>query len=540
MTGGEAGWGASRAPKVSRPLDWVLTRVCAALAEAMAELEAEAERLDAKDEEVSEALGEARRRLKTYGALYDRWGWVPVYGRYVWHKVHSAKVAFSSLKAEISSLRHKANDVRRRLTKASISYDMLVVLGQREYCVPDPMPERTQRFLRRFERVQKEGTLQENVYHLAGDLSEILGDWAAASLLFLQAQKKTVSSSDETEIKESSLVYDKSKGMFVESSGGYVKPVAHSQVLHRIYLPIPRNWEARAVQAGARIDESTVAHVMSRVWVSFHEYEDFEEYLPKSYRKVPPELDFEELHIRFGGQEFRFDHRQEAAIEKHMAVRQGWRCILCGSYGGLVWDWVSDPKHSAASKPLVLRPQWQYRRYGDTNIGVAELADVLLICRDCDLAFDIERLRGMLVGKSEKLIERAMTHVHKRRMMLLRCEDGGLSLRQAALAAHFGRMASLTGWVLDFSGWSERLEPLRDGVVAPETIPIAGIPILSSSGEVLVEETPLEQVVRRLTANGGAATSAAPSIHPAPDMLGSEWAATPSQGGDAPVAPLSP
>lgn len=496
--------GSSSSPSVvsasNRPLDWVLTEICGHLAADLAELEAKASEHERLEDEASEALGDIRRRVRQLGARHETWWWVPFHGRRLARDLQAARARASSVRAELLALRRATDETRKRIAQASLSYEMLLMLGQRDYCVPDPMPARTQRFLRRFEEARRQERLRSQIHKFAGDVSEILGDWAAASLLFLQRRDGAASSEEHgQEERETSLVFDKGRGVYVETTGGYVRRSATTHSLHRIYLPIPRAWEAKAVAAGARIDDSTVNHVMSRVWVSFHEYESFEEYTPLVYRKTPPELDFEELHLQFGGKEFSFAAEQRALLRKDMEAKQGSRCVLCGSYGGLVWDWVKDARSDMSLEPLTFRFQWRYRRHHDTDVGVAELADLLLICRDCDIAFHESRLRQLVANKDPKLADRALSHLHKRRLMLSRCESETLAVRQKEMAEHLARMAGMSSWVVDLESMVRRFPVLGDGVIADETLPLSGAPIISSAGEVLVPARSVDMVAEGLS-----------------------------------------
>lgn len=490
----------------NRPLDWVLTEICGQLAADLAEMETKAGESGRLEEEAAEALGEARRRVRFLGSRYDRWWWIPLHGRSLARALQAERAKLSSAKAELLALRRMTDDLRKQIAQASLSYEMLLMLCQRDYCVPDPMPARTKRFLRRFEEAKREGRLRDQIHVFAGDVSEILGDWAAASLLFLQRRDGGAAAEGVEPVteRESSLVFDKERGAYVETHGGYVQRSSAAHSLHRIYLPIPRSWEAKAVAAGARIDDSTVNNVMSRVWVGFQDYENFEDYVPLAYRKAPPELDFEELHLQFAGREFALAPEQSGRLRKDLGGRQGSRCVLCGSYGGLVWDWLRDARSGAFSDPLTLRYQWRYRVHEQSaDVGVAELLDVLLICRDCDMAFDEARLRRLIADKDPKLVEKALGHLHKRRLMLLRCESETLAARQRELAGHFMRMADMSSWVIDLGELARRHPFLSEGVIADEVFPVAGVPIVSTMGELLSPERDVAAIVMGFRASPG-------------------------------------
>ena len=473
----------SSRPLPNRPLDWVLSIICAEMARNIAEMEESLARHEHKEEENFDVLADVRRRVRDAQARYERWRWVPVLNRRLHTVWMNAREPLKKIKDEIQRGRRETDDIRKSLAKTVISYDMLIMLGQREYSVPDPMPLRTKNFLRRFEDLNRRGLVQENIHELASALSEILGDWAAASLLYIQS-KKSIIVSENTEERESYLLFDKSRGTFVETQEGYIKHSANNYVMHRIYLPVPRSWETKMVRDGASIDDSAVNHVMSRVWIGFTDYERFEPYLPRSYRKVPPDLDFESLRIDMGGRFFAFSKHQRDMAIKEMGERQGWRCSLCGSYGGLVWDRLRDMRSAEMSEPLVLRPQWKFRRV-DNDIAVAELTDLLLICRDCDLSFETGRLESLLRGKDGALVDRVRVHVHRRRMMLLRCEETVLAARERALEQHLLSFAGISRWIIDLSHLPEFSSVFKDGIVAPEDSLIAGLPVLSEDGEEL-------------------------------------------------------
>jgi len=484
------------APVAGRPLDWILSIICSGMAREIAGMEERLSWHERHEEENFDALADARRRVRDAQERFERWRWVPLLGGRLHLVLARAREPLRRIKEQIQKERREADDIRKALTKTTISYDMLIMLGEREYSVPDPMPARTKRFLRRFEELNARGAVQENIHELASDLSEILGDWAAASLLYLQS-RKLAAPAEEREEKESSLLFDKARGTFVETQAGYVKPIAQNHVMRRIYLPVPRRWEAKMVQAGASIDDSTVNHVMSRVWVGFSEYEKFESYLPRSYRKIPPDLDFESLNVEVDGKPFSFSRRQRQQAIKEMGERQGWRCSLCGSYGGLVWDRLRDMRSSEMAEPLVLRPQWKYM-LRDGATGIAELSDLMLICRDCDLAFDDENLERLLVGKDSSLVQRVREHVHRRRMMLLRCEDSVLASRMQALREHLRKFSQVGTWVFELSRLSQLAPAFKDGIVADENFPVAGAPIVSEEGETLVSKRGLEDLLRQM------------------------------------------
>ena len=495
MTEGAAGerMNPSSGPLPSRPLDWVLTIICAGLARNIAEMEEALARHENKEEENLDILADVRRRVRDVQARYERWRWVPFLNRSLHAALMNAREPLKRIKDEIQRSRREADDIRKSLAKTVISYDMLIMLGQREYSVPDPMPLRTKNFLRRFDELNRSGLVQENIHELASALSEILGDWAAASLLYIQSKKPIISVENEEE-RESCLVFDKARGRFVETQAGYVKSITNNYVMRRIYLPVPRSWEAKMVQAGASIDDSAVNHVMSRVWIGFTDYERFEPHLPRSYRKVPPDLDFEALEIDMGGRSFAFSKHQRNRAIKEMGERQGWRCSLCGSYGGLVWDRLRDMRSAEMSEPLVLRPQWKFRLVNN-DTAVAELTDLLLICRDCDLAFETGRLESLLRGKDGALAERVRVHVHRRRMMLLRCEETFLAAREKALERHLLSFAGVSQWILDLSRLPEFSSVFKDGIVAPEESLIVGLPILSEDGEELHPARSLDDIL---------------------------------------------
>jgi hypothetical protein len=238
---------------------------------------------------------------------------------------------------------------------------------------------------------------------------------------------------------------------------------------------------------------------MSRVWVGFSDYERFEQYLPRAYRKVPPDLDFEALALGVTTSGFPPSHRQRARVVREMAERQGWRCSLCGCYGGLVWDRLRDMRSAEMSEPLVLRPQWQFRRVTD-GAAVAELTELLLICRDCDLAFETGRLEKLLRGRDGSLAERVRDHVHRRRMMLLRCEESVLTTRERTLERHLLSLAGVSRWILDLSRLPEFSDAFRDGIVAAEDHLIVGLPILSEDGEEVCRPRSLEDALGEIRA----------------------------------------
>ena len=479
----------------NRPLDWILSIICSGMAREIAVMEDRLALLEKREDEDLDVLGEARRRLKEAQRRLDRWKWVPFLGSSLRRAWLIVRDDVRSLKDNISSSRRESDRLRKNVAQASITYEMMIMLGQRDYCVPDPMPSRTRKFVRKFEEIHNKGLVQDHINELAKEISDILGDWAAASLLFLRARKQEQASDDEA--RESSLVFDKARGVYIETQGGYVSASSAHHGLRRIYLPVPRRWEDRIVRAGGNIDDSTVNHVMSRVWVGFADYERFEQYLPKAYRKVPPDLDFEAAVLEVAASGFPPSPRQRARVVRDMAERQGWRCSLCGSYGGLVWDRLRDMRSAEMSEPLVLRPQWQFRRVGD-DTAVAELTDLLLICRDCDLAFETDRLETLLRGREGSLAERVREHVHRRRMMLLRCEESVLATRERALERHLLSLAGVSRWVLDLSRLPEFSDAFKDGIVASEEHLIAGLPVLSEDGEELCRHRSLEDVLAEI------------------------------------------
>jgi hypothetical protein len=132
------------------------------------------------------------------------------------------------------------------------------------------------------------------------------------------------------------------------------------------------------------------------------------------------------------------------------------------------------------------------------HVGVAELTELLLICRDCDLAFETGRLEKLLRGRDGSLAERVREHVHRRRMMLLRCEESVLTTREKALERHLLSLAGVSSWILDLSRLPEFSDAFRDGIVASEDHLIVGLPVLSEDGEEMCRHRSLEDVLAEI------------------------------------------
>jgi len=499
-------------PGAARPFDWIMADICRHMAAEIDELEAALERDGRGREELAERAAELRREHARRRRRADGWGWLPLLGSRLRRQAAGLARELGALKGRMDAMRRAEDGRRRALVKAHLLYEMLILLSQRDYCVPDPAPLRSRRFMLRFEAARKSETVRRDVHALAEELSDILGEWAAASLLHLERQRREGEAGAgrtrhaESGTIEPALVFDRTTGRYVETAIGQVRGTARLVASHRIYLPVPRAWEARLARAGARIDDSTVDHVMSRLWVGFDDYERFEEYLPRAYRRAPPELDFTFAPPSFGGHEFRLAPSQSRPLLAELGEAQGWRCVLCGSHGGLVWDRLRMAAGRGPEGPLALRPLWMAHRL-DGHAGVATIVEMLLICRDCDLAFGGGGFETLLGAADGGLAEKARAHVRRRRMMLLRCDEVTLAHREAALRAERAGFDGIRRWVLDLSVLAARHAALGTGVVLPEDMPVAGAAIVSEAGEPVLPARSVEEVL----AGVGAAEERPPS-----------------------------
>lgn len=502
---------ASRRPSWSeRPLDWVLDDLAAVLKRRLDAAAAERDRLFEEEDESAEALHRQRTAALQAAEAVARWSWVPIWGRRKRLAAERARRRLEQTKAELRRLRRQRE--RCEATQASLhqAYDLLVALGQRDYLVPDPMPERTARFVRIFEQARREGRLAEDALALASALSEILGDWALASVL-------AVSSGGE--------------GGGRRRDGGEQAGRSVDAAVHRIYLPLSRQREREMVDAGARLDTSVAGGTIGRVWVGFDSFARFESLLPLVYRREPPELDFAEearraLPVPPRSLSEIATARQLERLLRGLDERQGGRCLLCGGVGGLMWDRVRAACGELEARPLSLRVRWECRLVGP-DTGLQRAVDAFAVCGDCELAFV-----GVPSGlQDEALLARVRQHVQRRRMYLMRCDATTMEGRLERQAEAVASLRAARRWLVDLSALAALPELAAGMEVRPEWLsagaPVFGIARVSEDG---LERVPARSLPERPSAWDGGAERTSVSVV----ELGFGWRSSGSGSGDGP------
>lgn len=453
----------------ARPLDWILATLIEWLGQFQERIHCELQDLENQISDHRYRVVEMQRSVIALRERAGRWGWIPFIGARIENDFEENRRAFIKANNHLKKMEGQARHLDRRWTKISQLVDSLIALAQRPYTVSDPMPRRTAEFVEEFEQflleVSKSGESpkEHDLLSLSADLSEILGDWALASII----------RSDPSGVNDSERAAD-------------------VMVSHRIYLPVAKELEERMDEMGAQIDSSIVGTGISRVWVRMDQTLDFADYVPHAYRLNRPEFDFPPDSAALpesAKKPYAFsDIIQEEQIKSWfhaIAHAQGGRCILCGGVGGLLWDRWRALSGSHERRPLVFRAMWDYMipDRKRPEIGLQRLRAIYVICGDCEIAFDgesfIRKAESILLSSSQgeeddsaqgderqgsgstrtgtgrlrfdpTVIKQLKRHIAKRRSFILRCTPETMSAQRRRQHEEFANLAGkVVEWIVD-------------------------------------------------------------------------------------------
>lgn len=276
----------------------------------------------------------------------------------------------------------------------------------------------------------------------------------------------------------------------------------------KIYLNIPGTRDKVAQSRGGRADTKSGIERGSRIYLLSETDKEilprFLNVLPRVYRpdlREAHKWSFQDIPRKASGKNLRnvFVDKVWNEIRSNLVYKRGGRCVICGARGGHLLENVYTDKGRGkkTSQTVECHENWSWTIWDvKAEIGVQKLESIDLLCHDCHMMFHEETAIGHardVAGGAKKVRE----YLFDRRLSVSGMSPDALEAQLAAENQErqdFDEMVDT--WVLDLSHLNQ-LEDLHWGTAAmvddqkydvrPDEI--AGIPFITSDGEVFPEKT---------------------------------------------------